>query len=253
VTDLQAIIISLIENVQRKDLTLAERVETYQLLRQLDAEYQNHHNLAKATGFSHQKISQDFQADEIRLKLEPHGIRVASHLPVSADERQESKVLPEYHAVLLHQAMAYLETEQQLVVLAEKIAAMSQAAAKDYIEAVKEGRVSPDAPENQLVEGPSFDLKQSSHRHTASRHRKVTTKQQAEESSIPPQQETAYPQDVPSGYQEEVTEEADGGVVTCAFCKHQLTLSHLSNGTHQLIPQAIHPPENQMALPGLDS
>jgi ParB family chromosome partitioning protein len=107
VTDLQAIIISLIENVQRKDLTLVERVETYQLLRQLDAEYQNHHNLAKATGFSHQRISQDFQADAIRLKLEPHGIKVASHLTTSAVERQQGRLLAEYHAVLLHQAMTY--------------------------------------------------------------------------------------------------------------------------------------------------
>jgi ParB family transcriptional regulator, chromosome partitioning protein len=71
--------------------------------------------------------------------------------------------------------------------------------------------------------------------------------------SIPPQQDTAHPQDVTSDYQEEGTVEADGGVVTCRYCEHQLTLSHLSNGTQQLIPQAIHPPENQMALPGLYS
>ena len=42
VTDLQLILTSLIENIQRKDLTLAERVETYQALRLCDAEYQSH-------------------------------------------------------------------------------------------------------------------------------------------------------------------------------------------------------------------
>jgi len=122
-------------------------VETYQLLRQLDAEYQNHHNLAKVTGFSHQKISQDFQADEIRLKLEPYEIRVANDLPASSDERQQGRVLPEYHAVLLHQAMAFVaadETgeaaEKYLLAMARKLASMSQAAAKAYVEVVKRRR-----------------------------------------------------------------------------------------------------------------
>jgi hypothetical protein len=229
-----------IENLHRKGITLEERVEGYKELQDLDPNRASHRELAKVIGISHQKITQDFQAYEMYLRLEPYGIRVASDLPPTTEERQQGKVLPEYHAVLLHQAMPYVETEQELVMLAETIARMSQAAAKTHIEAVKEGRVSQDAPENQLIEGPSFDLKQPSHRHTVSRHSKVTTKQQAEESSIPPQQETAYPQNVTSDYQEEGTEEADGGVVTCAYCKHQLPLIHLGDGTHQVKPYSLH-------------
>jgi ParB/RepB/Spo0J family partition protein len=106
VTDLQAIIISLIENIQRKDLTLAERVQTYQTLQQLDPDYRSQRSLAKAIRVSHRKISEDFQVYEIALKLQPYGIRVESDFPLSAPERQEGLVLPEYHAVLLHQAMA---------------------------------------------------------------------------------------------------------------------------------------------------
>jgi ParB/RepB/Spo0J family partition protein len=111
VSDLQALLVSLIENIQRKDLSLTERVEGYKALQRLDPEYHSHRSLAKVTGLSHQKITQDFQAYETLLKLEPYGIRVASDLPPSAPERQQGEVLPEYHAVLLHQAMSSLVAE----------------------------------------------------------------------------------------------------------------------------------------------
>jgi hypothetical protein len=74
----------------------------------------------------------------------------------------------------------------------------------------------------------------SSHRHTASRHRK----------------EPARQQEVFSGSQEEVTAEADGGSVTCAYCENQLTLIHLSESIHQVKPYSPHL-ENQQELPGL--
>jgi ParB/RepB/Spo0J family partition protein len=148
VTDLEAILTSLTENIQRKDLSLEERVETYQQLQALEPEYRSQRSLAKAIGQSHQKINQDFQAYEILEKLRPHGIRLASDLPPTSDERQQGTVLPEYHAVLVHQAMSYLEaegavteaeTDEKMAELARLIAPMSQADAKALIEAVKAG------------------------------------------------------------------------------------------------------------------
>ena len=77
-TDVQAILTSLIENIQRKDLSLEERVVTYQQLQALEPEYRSQRALAKSIGRSHRKIGEDFQAYEIALKLQPHGIRVES-------------------------------------------------------------------------------------------------------------------------------------------------------------------------------
>jgi ParB/RepB/Spo0J family partition protein len=233
VTDLQAIIVSLIENVQRKDLTLAERVETYQLLRQLDAAYQNHHNLAKVTGFSHQKISQDFQADAIRLKLAPHGIRVSSHLPTSAVERQQGSLLPEYHAVLIRQAMDSLvengavpeeAADEKMVELAQLIALLSQDAAKELIEQVKDRPESLHGRDNQQQGEPIIRLAQPpSHSHGDSSRRKPTVKRGE-----------------------------DGGGVTCTCCGQALSLIHRKNGSHQVKRQFIHL-VNQQELPGLFS
>jgi ParB/RepB/Spo0J family partition protein len=145
VTDLQVILISLIENVQRKDLSLDERVETYKALQLLDPEYSSHRAIAKAISRSHQKISQDFQAYEILEKLQPHGFSLASDLTPAAEGRQQGKVLPEYHAVLLHQVLPYLvadeigTVEDKLVQLATTIAPMSQSDAKAYIAGLKGG------------------------------------------------------------------------------------------------------------------
>jgi ParB/RepB/Spo0J family partition protein len=126
-TDAHAKRLSLVENIQRKNLSLVERVEAYKALQELDPMYSNHRALAKAIGQSHQKITQDFQAFETLNKLRPYGIRVASDLPPTAAERQQGTVLPEYHAVLVHQTMSYLaevgavtesDTEETMVKLA---------------------------------------------------------------------------------------------------------------------------------------
>jgi ParB/RepB/Spo0J family partition protein len=185
VTDLEAILVSLIENIQRKDLTLEERVESYHALRLCGAEYQSHRSLAKATGLSHQKITQDFQAYETLLKLKPYGFTVASDLPPTTAERQSGEVLPEYHAVLVHQAMSYLEeagavtdsdSEEKMVELAKLIAPLSQQAAKELIEQVKAGeqpaRRSLHHITEELVSFQQFNAR----RHDSSRRRTAAAK-----------------------------------------------------------------------------
>jgi ParB/RepB/Spo0J family partition protein len=185
VTDLQAIIISLIENVQRKDLTLVERVQTYHVLQQLAPEYNNLDTLAEALSLSnkktsHQKISQDFQIYAVLRKLQPHGFTLASHLPPSALERQEGKALPEYHAVLIHQAMSALvekgsvteaDADEKMVELATLIVPLSQDMAKRVIEAVKAGEP-PDRLARQYARSRHF----KTGRHGSSRRSKSVAK-----------------------------------------------------------------------------
>ena len=217
--DLEMILTSYIENYHRKDLTLAERVATYKVLQQCDPAYNNLDTLAEALSLSHkktshQKISQDFQADAVLRKLEPHGFTLASHLRAGAPERQEGKALPEYHLVLLHQAMASLsergavtedDADEKLAELAHLIAPLSQAVAKELIEAVKAGEQPAHLTLEQLAEehAPSRQFKAG--RHGASRRRKSTAK---------------------------VVQ--DGGEITCACCKQVLQLHHWSDGTHTI-------------------
>jgi ParB/RepB/Spo0J family partition protein len=231
VTDSQAHRMSLIENKHHKDLTLSERVEAYKELLTLNPSY-TYQTLAEDIGVSRQKISQDFQALEMATKLEPYGITVvSSDLTPSADERQQGVVLPEYHAVLLHQALPYLAedaagtgaaTEEKLVAQAHKIAAMSQSAAKAYIQAVKDGRDVLDDIASQQKGGKVTPTKRKSS-----------------------QQHPVSPQPNP----DEIWEK-DGGMVTCEYCEQELKLIHVSDNTHQLIQQPLHP-KDQQALPGL--
>jgi hypothetical protein len=230
VTDALAKLFSLIENPQRKDISLMERVEGYKALLDLNPAY-TYYTLAQDIGVPHQKISQDFQAMEVHTKLQPYDMSVASHLQPTDERRQRGEVLPEYHAVLLHQAMPYLDTadtgmgagrDGALMLLARKIAPMSQIEARAYIEAVRDGRESLDDPVSQHVDGespPSWHFK--SVRHGSSRRSNAVAKQRM-----------------------------DGGLVTCSCCEQALTLIHLSNGTHQVKRHAFHLVD-QLELPGL--
>jgi ParB/RepB/Spo0J family partition protein len=219
--DVQAILTSVIENIQRKDLTLEERVKTYQVLQKLDPDYRSHRSLAKVIGLSHRKIGEDFQAYEIALKLQPHGIRVESDFPRSSPERQSGEVLPEYHAVLLHQAISYLvetgavpeeDADDQLVKLARLIAELSQDAAKATLEEVKAG--------GELA---AHQVHSKAGQHSAS-----------------PRRNTA------------ATQRHHGVEVACGYCEKVLMLVHRSNGTHQVKRYSMHL-LNQKELPGFNT
>ena len=208
VTEAQAALFSLIENLQRKDLTVVERVEGYKALQALDPVYHSKHELARVTGQTHQKISQDFQAYDVRNKLSSFGIEVASHLPPSDEKRQRGEVLPEYHAVLVYQAISSLvasgviteaAADEEMFQLAKLIAPLPQAEAKSTIEAVKAGRT----PQNSLAPQP------------------------VDSEQVPPWHVQPA----------EALQEEDGGQVTCTCCKEPLTLIHFGDGTHEVIQQ----------------
>jgi ParB/RepB/Spo0J family partition protein len=212
VTDVQATLFSLIENLQRKDLTLSERVEGYKALLDLQPTF-TYQALAKAIGVPHQKISQDFQAMEIHTKLKPYGMIVASNLQKAHERRQRGEVLPEYHAVLLHQALPYVDAgatgmdagpDGVLVFLARKIAPMGQIAARDYLARLKDGSASLDDPAGE---------------------------QQAEELT-PPRYQTEHRHNLSPSGKPEGMDGQDGGVLVCVYCQQAITLIHRGDGKH---------------------
>jgi hypothetical protein len=197
-----------------------ERVETYQQLEALEPAYRKKAALAKVVGGSPQKIGQELQAYEIALVLQPFGIRVESHFRRTSPERQRGDVLPEYHAVLLHQASAWLRAKDVIpddlfvdlqVEWARRIAPHSQEKAEEIIAHLK---ATADSIDTLL-------LQETSDRSRASQGGKPAA----------------------NGGQ-------NGGVVTCTHCGHQLTLMHLRDGTHQVKPYSLHL-KDQQALPGL--
>jgi ParB/RepB/Spo0J family partition protein len=232
-TDVQAILTSLIENLQRQDISVVERVEAYNELQALEPAYHKKAALAKVVGLTPQKIGQELQAYEIAVALEPYGIRVESHFHRKSPERHRGEVLPEYHAVLLHQASAWLRAkdiipDDRFVALqvewAQRIAPHSQEKAEEIIAELKSTAGSMDKLISQQDVGAILPPQ-----HPSS------------------QQNPASPQPNPDEMWEK-----DGGVVTCEYCEHQLPLIHLSDGTHQLRQESMHP-KDQRELPGLFS
>jgi hypothetical protein len=189
-------------------------VEGYKALQELDPMYSNQSVLADDTGQSPQKITQDFQAYEMLLRLAPYGITVSSDLMPTDKRRQQGVALPEYHAVLVHQAMSSLEAagavtdadaDEKMVELARLIAPMSQEAAKKLIDQVKAGgqpaRHSLHHIADELVSFQQFNRK----RHGASQRRaSAANRGQA------------------------------GGLITCSCCNRILQLNHRADGTHSV-------------------
>ena len=219
-TDVQAKLTSLIENLQRQDISVVERVEAYKELQDAEPAYRSNRALAKVIGRSHQKIGQDIQAYEMALILQPHGIRVQSHFPRTSPERQRGDVLPEYHAVLLHQFSAWFRAKDVIpddhfvefqVEWARRIAPYSQEKAEEIIAHLKST-------------GDLIDQ------------------------LLP--QETPARRRASQGRKAAATNGQDGGVVTCACCKQELTLVHIADDTHEVKPQSRHLGDQQ-ELPSL--
>jgi ParB/RepB/Spo0J family partition protein len=213
-TDAHAKRLSLVENIQRKNLSLVERVEAYKALQELDPMYSNQSVLANDTGQSPQKITQDFQAYEMLLRLAPHGITVSSDLMPTDKRRQQGVALPEYHAVLVHQAMSSLEAagavtdadaDEKMVELAQLIAPMSQEAAKKLIEQVKAG----DQPARHSLHHIADEL-------------------------VPFQQFNRKRYGVSQRRASAANRGQDGGLNTCSCCNRILQLNHRVDGTHSV-------------------
>lgn len=149
-SDCDAVIRSLAENLQRKDLTPEQRATAYLRLQQLDPQRFSTRGLAKVTGVSQPRIVQELHAYDVQLHLRPHGIEVISGLSPSRRAKAGGTSLPEYHATLLHKAINEAKdhlTDQQLADvypgLARAIAPLKRSQAKQVLAQFRQSPTSP--------------------------------------------------------------------------------------------------------------
>ena len=107
ISDADAIVRSLVENLQRGDLSLEDRVEAYKRLQDIDPDrFGNTSGLARALGRNGSSISRDFEAYGALVRLRPRGIQVVHNAPPASSQRRSGEAIPETHATLLEQAMS---------------------------------------------------------------------------------------------------------------------------------------------------
>lgn len=155
ISDSDAIVRSLVENLHRGDLSLEERVIAYRRLSRFDPErFGSTKGLSRAIGRSHQKIVEDFQAYEAMQRLRPSGVEVASNLPPQSAQRRSRSAIPERHATMLEQAMASVRSripDDQMAStyenLARMIAPLDQEKARRLLDIFK---MYPDKPLSEI-------------------------------------------------------------------------------------------------------
>jgi ParB/RepB/Spo0J family partition protein len=142
-SDSEAVAASLVENLQRGDLALEERVSGYKMLMELDPErYGSYRKIAKVLGKHHEIIARDFDTFKALQRLKPLGVEVAPKVPPIAVERMEGKVIPERHAALIERTMSVVnlpeeEKEKKYVELARTIAPLKQEEAERVLNEFK--------------------------------------------------------------------------------------------------------------------
>ncbi len=152
IPDADAIVRSLVENLQRGDLSLEDRVEAYKKLQQMDTDRFSTRGLARLIGKEHSKIVLDLEAHAALVQLRPQGIQVVNNTPPSAQNRQSGEAIPERHASLLQQAMTAVrgqlaedQADDTRVELARAIAPLEQERARrvlDYFKMYPDRQVS---------------------------------------------------------------------------------------------------------------
>ena len=155
ITDAEAIIRSLVENLQRGELTLDERVEAYKLIEQIDDRFTDRGELARAIGRGRSKITQDFDAYEAMTILRPRGVDVVSGLSPSTQQRRSGEAIPERHATLLEQAIASVrgqlpeeKVDETYTELARAIAPLERDRARRLLDNFK---MYPERPTSEIV------------------------------------------------------------------------------------------------------
>ena len=145
ISDADAIVRSLVENLQRGDLSLEERVEAYKRLQDLEStRFGSARGLARATGRAQPNIVRDFEAYEALQVLRPSGIEVIHNVSPSTPERRAGAAIPEAHATFLEQAMTAVRgrlpterTETTYTELARAIAPLEQDRARRVLDYFK--------------------------------------------------------------------------------------------------------------------
>lgn len=144
ISDGDAVVRSLVENLQRGELSLDERVEAYKLLQRLDDRYNDRAELARVIGRPRSRITQDFDAHEAASVLRPRGVDVRGGLSPSTPQRRSGEAIPERHATLLEQAMSSVKgklpeekVDETYTELAKTIAPLEQDRARKLLDNFK--------------------------------------------------------------------------------------------------------------------
>ena len=155
ISDSDAIVRSLTENLQRGDLSLEERVQAFRSLQELAPEtYGDASDLARVIGRRSASITRDFDAFDALTKLRPSGIEIKPNIPPSSSQRREGRAIPEAHAFMLEQAIDAVRDkipqgreEAVYKELAQVIAPLEQARARRLLD---EFKMYPDLPVSEI-------------------------------------------------------------------------------------------------------
>ena len=145
ISDADAIVRSLVENLQRGDLSLEDRVEAYRRLQDIDIDrFGSTQGLARALGRNRPSIARDFEAYEALVRLRPRGIQVIHNAPPASIQRRTGEAIPETHATLLEQAMSAVrgrlpeeKVEDTYTEMAQAIAPLEQDRARRLLDYFK--------------------------------------------------------------------------------------------------------------------
>ena len=155
ISDAEAVIRSLVENLQRGELSLDERVEAYKLIEEMDDRVADRGGLAQLVGMRRNRIESDFEAYEAMTILRPRGVDVVSRLSPSTPRRRSGEAIPERHATLLEQAMSAVrgiipeeKVDETYTELAKAIAPLEQDRARRLLDNFK---MFPDRPTTEIV------------------------------------------------------------------------------------------------------
>jgi ParB family chromosome partitioning protein len=154
-TDEEAVIVSVTENLHRGELELKDRLRAYDRLRSLKPEkYTSSGAIAQALQIRVQRISDDYAAREAMRQLKPGGVVVATSKGEAGEPGKGRKTLPLGHAVLLEQTMAPLKEsvpkdklKRKYVEVAKEIAPLPKEEAERFLSMVKKH---PEKPTREL-------------------------------------------------------------------------------------------------------
>lgn len=145
-SDGAAIALSLIENIQRGNLTDEEEIGAMQRLMKLDKErYGSQRKLAKGLGLSQSTIERKFTAFGLVQKLRASGAKLTLKGSPTLEERAKGEVIPIEHAEMIERALRSVEVlklpeeelEQKRVELVKTVVPLSQYKARKVVDRFK--------------------------------------------------------------------------------------------------------------------
>jgi ParB/RepB/Spo0J family partition protein len=140
--DTEALVESLIENVQRGDLDFMDEGEAYEVLIQKVGGFRE---VERQTGIGHVRVTETLEALSASRKLQRAGIKVTGRLPTTSVDRTSKNALPKQHAIELERAfksegvrgLPEQEQEKKYVELARAIAPLPQVEARKVLNEFK--------------------------------------------------------------------------------------------------------------------